>query len=53
MLEQNLTADRHWLPRLRAGEVAPAFQLPATDGRTVTQLNPGGPLGLVFLRHLA
>ena len=36
-----------------AGEIAPAFALPATDGTTVELRAERGPVALVFLRHLA
>lgn len=36
----------------RAGEMAPEFTLPATDGGTVDLAGAAKPLALVFLRHL-
>lgn len=41
------------LPTLRAGDLAPDFTLPATDGGAVRLSEHAKPVALVFLRHLA
>lgn len=41
------------LPKLRAGEPAPDFSLPATDGGQVRLAECAKPVAVVFLRHLA
>jgi peroxiredoxin len=40
-------------PAPRAGDLAPDFTLPATDGTTVRLAELPAPVVLVFLRHLA
>jgi peroxiredoxin len=37
----------------RAGEPAPGFTLPATDGEVVHLVAYPKPVALIFLRHLA
>ncbi|HEY7832359.1 MAG TPA: hypothetical protein VIG30_02235 [Ktedonobacterales bacterium] len=55
MSQQTRDDAAHAHPRLRlprAGDLAPAFALPATDGATVELAGAAKPLALVFLRHL-